>query len=127
MTVEGWFLDKICRAFPAPWTIAPLDGKYYGTVILDKRGRVILDYWDNDGEDGHPAMPSRREKQTEEDLCDCHWESAKTLAVAERLIELRNDLSVNRGDRPMSGDSEEVREFFALLFLANKMHREPQC
>lgn len=88
------WLQSVILSFPAPWTIGALDGKYYGTKVLDARGIVILRVWTSDG------SPSRREKASfgddwtqqswDEYNCDSHWESDIALAKAERLIADRN-------------------------------------
>jgi len=92
-SVRDWF-DSVIMSFPAPWKVAPLEGKYYGTTILDARNFEILSFWNSVGE------PSRREKEDftkgwtpeawAEYCCDSHWESAATLSVAEAVVALRN-------------------------------------
>ncbi len=94
-SVIDW-LHSVILSFPAPWSLAPLEGKYYGTEILDGRGVLILSFWDVTGD------PSRREKDQyganwshEEwtaNLCDCHWESELSLSVAEYVIATRNSM-----------------------------------
>jgi len=90
--VKDW-LESVILSFPAPWSIAPLDGKYYGTVIRDGDGRNILSVWEAEGE------PSHRQKAWfcnwtpeawAEYCCDTHWESAICLQLAENICRLRN-------------------------------------
>lgn len=97
-SVRDW-LDSVIMSFPAPWSLLPLEGKYYGTVIQDGSGKPILSFWDGTGD------PSERQKAYFGDdwtpeawadyCCDCHWESASALAMAETAIEVRNQFDAN--------------------------------
>lgn len=94
-SVQDWFLS-VLTSFPSPWSIKPLAGKYYGTVLSDARGRSVLSVWAAEGD------PSHREKERfgkdwtpekwAEYCCDTHWESAYCLAMAERIVYLRHRL-----------------------------------
>lgn len=93
-SVKDW-VTSVIFSFPAPWSLAPLEGYYYGTVILDAEGFPLLSFW-------HPQdslIPSWRQKEAlspwtqeawEEYCCDSHWEAEETLAMAEKVINLRN-------------------------------------
>lgn len=92
--MKNWF-SSVIDSFPKPWSILPRASKYYGTVIQDARGLPILSFWEYD--DGEP---SQREKEYfgdwtpeswEEYCSDSHWESAAALALAEKVVFLRND------------------------------------
>lgn len=91
-SVKDW-LESVILSFPAPWSIAPLHGKYYGTLILDARSVKILKFWDSNGD------PSEREKaewkhwtleEWNAEVCDSHWESAATLERCRAVVALRN-------------------------------------
>jgi len=94
-SVMDW-LWSVVVSFDPDWTVAPLDGKYYGTTILDSRGKRILSFWYADSDD----VPSSREKEDfgrewtpeawNEYGCDSHWESERALSIAERVVKLRN-------------------------------------
>ena len=95
-SVRDW-LESVILSFPAPWSLAPLVGKYYGTEILDARGVTILSFWESEGEPSHRQKAALGEPWTPEAwndyICDNHWESAKSLEVAETAIQLRNKLT----------------------------------
>ena len=91
-SMTDW-LDSVILSFPAPWILGPRDGKYYGTEILDARGKKILSLWISVGD------PSAREKEYFGDwtpeawteyCCDSHWESEAALKLAEAIVALRN-------------------------------------
>lgn len=90
--VEDWFLSVIL-SFPAPWSVADLNGKYYGTEIRDARSVTIMSVWESEGD------PSAREKgdMTDEEwteyCCDSHWESELALRVATAIVDVRNHLA----------------------------------
>lgn len=87
-----------------PWSIAPLDGKYYGTHILDANGEEVCEFWDHSiGGEGN--RPSRRERARYKDFktddefeefwkdycCDSHYESVHDLANAELIVACINE------------------------------------
>jgi hypothetical protein len=124
-TVEDW-LVSVFLSFPSPWTIAPLNGKYYGTEVLDSRGTPIMRFWENGRADGGP---SEREKASwdgkwtpelwAEYCCDSHWESVASLASAEECVRLRNS------------EFREHHEALAALALSGRwcdeVYAEVQC
>ena len=80
-----------------PWSVAPLEGKYYGTNILDSNGDEVASFWDH----SEAAYPSAREKAafgnwTEEAwadyVCDSHWESERDYARAKAIVDAMNAL-----------------------------------
>ncbi len=95
-SVIDW-LQSVILSFPSPWSVAPHKGKYDGTEITDGRGTLILRFWDFTGE------PSSREKALfgenwspeawKERRYDCHWESERSLSIAEYVVSLRNAIS----------------------------------
>lgn len=96
--IKDWFLSVVL-SFPAPWSVAALNGKYYGTVITDARGIAILNFWESEGE------PSEREKARFQDwtpetwaeyCCDSHWESDTCLTIANEVVRIRNANKHNR-------------------------------
>lgn len=87
----------ILELFPAPWVVAPLVGKYYGTVILDAEAKPVLSLWDEGLAADGGLAPSRRELENFESLeewreycSDSHWESEVTLARSEAIAAARN-------------------------------------
>lgn len=77
------------------WSVAPLDGKYYGTRILDADGEEVAEFWDH----STASHPSEREKAsfgdwTEEKwadyVCDSHWESERDYLRAKAIVEAMN-------------------------------------
>lgn len=92
--VLDW-LESVILSFPAPWAVAELDGKYYGTIVKDARGVPILSFWMTEGQ-----KPSVREKgdmtdaEWSEYCCDSHWESAAALVMAEKVVSLRNIIAI---------------------------------
>lgn len=89
-TFRDW-LESVVLSFPAPWSIAPFDGMYYGTVVQDARGVAILSFWQSCG------GPSERQKQygwdPKEDPVDNHWESEQTLDLASYVVASRNNIN----------------------------------
>jgi hypothetical protein len=78
-----------------PWTVAPLEGKYYGTQILDATGDVVAEFWDHSVE----SAPSEREKASfgdwtedawAEHCCDSHWESERDYLRAKAIVDAMN-------------------------------------
>lgn len=78
-----------------PWSLAPREGKYYGTVVLDVDGETVAEFWDH----GIASPPSAREKEyfgewTEEAwadyCCDSHWESERDYARAAAIVAAMN-------------------------------------
>lgn len=90
-SIEDWVQSQFL-AFPAPWSVAPLEGKYYGTGILDARGAEILTLWLTYGES------SSREDEKDEHY-DTHWESEVALKTAELIVLLRNQINADEEDR----------------------------
>ena len=116
-SVQDWFLS-VLLSFPAPWSIAPLDGKYYGTVILDSRAIPILSFWKSEGE------PSVREKSEFRDwtpeawgeyCCDSHWESEICLTLVQDVVAARNSFE-ERLFPPAMG------VFIATVFMDGDFH-----
>lgn len=88
------FVDLILAAsseHPAPWRLAPLEFKYYGTVIRDANDQGIARLWNH-----HPKYSGPSERETEihpddpEYFCDSHHESAEDYARALRIIAIVN-------------------------------------
>ena len=81
-----------------PWRLQALEGKYYGTTILDSSGDEALEIWDHmDGP--QPPEPSEREKALwdvwsqavwDETCCDSHWESQYDYLKAKAIVEAMN-------------------------------------
>ena len=91
-SIQDWFASVVL-SFPAPWSLRPRTGKYYGTEIQDARGVCVLTVWRMAG------GPSVREKarfgawspEAWNEYCsDSHWESEGGLAIAEAIVALRN-------------------------------------
>lgn len=91
---------------PVPWTVAPLDGKYYGTRIVDYMGRLVCEIWDHERPNVTGRRVSRREEQqlrvdmlTEEEwnefiddyLCDNHFETEEDYLLACQIVEAANN------------------------------------
>ena len=77
-------------ATPGPWTIEPLDRKYYGTEILDGNARTLFTIW-RDNESG----PSTREIERaglDGDFEWSHMESADDYADATFTAHAREDI-----------------------------------
>lgn len=113
------WLTSVVFSFQAPWSLAPLEGKYYGTEILDARGIPILRLWDTRGE------PSTREKESFENwtqeawndyVCDTHWECQLTLDLASHIIHSRNVLKETH-----LWKEEENRNQLALLLIQSRV------
>lgn len=108
-SIVDWF-SSILFSFPAPWKLAPRKGKYYGTVIMDARDKKIISFWENEG------GPSTREKEYfgdwspeawDEWCCDSHWESVRSIEIANQLIAIRN-----HGDEKVLDEDSIVKLFF---------------
>lgn len=71
---------------PTPWALAPLEGKYYQTTIIDAEGVSVCDIarW------GPDRSPSPRESTPEDEICDNHYETTSTYEVATRIIDAVN-------------------------------------
>lgn len=63
-----------------PWSVAPLDGKYYGTEILNNNGDCVMKVWNH----SDATRPSERED--DDGSYDSHWESAEDLARANEIV-----------------------------------------
>lgn len=74
-----------------PWALQPLDGKYYGTVILNCDAEEVMKIWRCEWR-GAPEdnRPSSRESQTEAEIVDTHYETAISLRMAQLVIERMN-------------------------------------
>lgn len=82
--------NDIC---PTPWTLAPLEGKYYGTTILDNDGNKVATIWrGKTWFDDKGSLPSPRELANDPDFepCDNHYETALTFNTATAIIEAAN-------------------------------------
>jgi len=78
-----------------PWSVSPLEGKYYGTHILDADGEEVAKFWDH----SIASHPSEREKArfgdwTEEAwadyVCDSHWENERDYVRAKAIVDAMN-------------------------------------
>ena len=79
-----------------PWSVEPLEGKYYGTMIRDADGLQVAEFWDH----SVPSVPSTREKEHfgddwseaawSEYCCDSHWESERDYVRAKAIVEAMN-------------------------------------
>ena len=111
-SVKDW-LSSVILSFPAPWSLMPREGKYYGTKIQDARGVPILTFWMAEG------GPSDREKAAfgmdwtqeawAEYCCDCHWESESALVLAVDVIQVRNKCGTDCPDGLLSAIVEKAR------------------
>lgn len=105
--IYDW-IDSVIHSFPAPWKVAELSSKYYGTIILDSAGTPILEVWMSWG------MPSDREvgahggnyESWRENLSDEHWESAISLSMSELIVVARNHCFAEYVGFTASDDSE---------------------
>jgi hypothetical protein len=91
-SVQDWF-ESVILSFPAPWVVADLKGKYYGTIIVDARGIPILSVWIASGELSFREKAKFGEWTPErwaEYCADSHWESASSLAICDAIVALRN-------------------------------------
>lgn len=89
-------LERKLVQFNAPVSVAPLSGKYYGTVVVDADGEDVVEFWDH----GNDIEPSSREKakfgddwtpeKWSEYCCDSHWESQRDYERAVSFAALRN-------------------------------------
>lgn len=117
---QDW-LCSVVASFPAPWKLDPLDGKYYGTVILDSEGNKILSLWDSEGEPSWREKAKFREwtKEAWLDYCvDCHWESERTLQRADSVCEFRNRLIDDKSWR------EDGKDLCAVLMRYCDWHED---
>jgi hypothetical protein len=89
-SVKDWF-GAVLESFPAPWSIDPLAGKYYGTVIRDGRGVAVLKFWDSQGPASERQIGDMDEVELAEFTTDCHWESAVTISLCREVVCLRNE------------------------------------
>ncbi len=105
-SVDDW-LDATIQSFPAPWSVRPLKGKYYGTEIEDANGLSILKVWEHWGN----PTPSERERADEpmedwlKNTCDSHWESDETFRIVGLIVLLRNKLA---GVKFKDGESQAM-------------------
>lgn len=115
--VEDWFLSVVL-SFPAPWGVAPRAGKFYGTVVHDARGKDVLSVWSAEGEPSHREKayfgPDWTPEAWAEYCSDSHWESAGCLAMAERIVYLRNGL----GQHSWGHDDSKRKLLRLVLFEA---------
>jgi hypothetical protein len=86
-------------------------------VVKDARGVDLLKFWVVDGE-----QPSEREKRWcvgndsfelsvwRSQCCDCHWESERSLYLAQRVVYLRNRMI------EAFGNSEQETELDHIVF-----------
>lgn len=65
-----------------PWSIAPLEGKYYGTRIIDCNMDLVMRV----GHQETDRYPSVREFYTEDQISDNHYESQGALEVAREIV-----------------------------------------
>lgn len=78
-----------------PWKLAPLDGKYYGTIILDRDGEEVATFWDHT-DAAHPSVREKAsfgdwtEEKWAEYVCDSHWESERDYVRALAIVEAMN-------------------------------------
>jgi hypothetical protein len=84
------WLDSIVLSFPAPWSVRPLNGKYYGTKIADARGVEIFSFWDAGSEPSARQLGTMSEEEWRKHRCDSHWESQSSLDMAEEAVAIRN-------------------------------------
>lgn len=90
-SIPDW-LNSIFESFPAPWKVAELRGKHYGTKILDATGKCILAVWNPTGEPSLRELDGMVPKDWHECCSDGHWESESALARAESIVACRNSL-----------------------------------
>lgn len=91
---QDW-LDSVILSFPAPWRVGDLDGKYYGTEIMDASGAPVLSVWIAEGA---PSVRERRGMSNEEwaeYCCDSHWESELAFSTAQAIVAARNNISAS--------------------------------
>lgn len=76
--------------------IAPREGKYYGTEVLNREGHDIIKFWTAEGE------PSSREKERfgnwtpeawAEYVSDSHWECEADYQAALEFVRLAESLA----------------------------------
>lgn len=79
-----------------PWTLAPLDGKYYGTKLLDVKGREMISIWGSAKEpDDHRPSPREierfgpdfSEECWAEYCCDTHYETKGDYLLALSILD----------------------------------------
>jgi hypothetical protein len=112
--VRDWF-EGVVLSFPAPWRLAPLDGKYYGTTILDGRGIPVLSFWRSEGELSYRERAKNPDCTTadwKEYCSDSHWESQLCLETAQAVIAARNSTD----KRP----DADARLAFHLIFTCGR-------
>lgn len=82
---KAFIRELVNSAHPTPWVVEDLVAKkYYGTKILDLNGDEVAIFW----LDGAPS--SRHTALFGAEVCDSHYESDKTLAFCEYLVDLVN-------------------------------------
>ena len=94
-------LSALLEAHPAPWVIAPLKGKYYGTKVIDSAGNEVFSMGQHchSGELAEPSIrqleqwPRYTTETRDDHICDLHWECAGDFNACEELIELVNTFS----------------------------------
>jgi hypothetical protein len=81
------------RDLGQPWALAPLNGKYYGTRILDRNGDEVMKFAgkNRDDDDGKPSERWRAEYGTDWEPYDWHYERHDDLEWAKELIRVVNE------------------------------------
>lgn len=110
------------KSIALPVEVAPLDRKYYGTIIMDANREEVVRLWTSKG------APSQREKEAfgddwtpeswSEYCCDGHWECEVDLAMAEMLVELLNKAMIpTHKQMPLGGKTvNAVNRFSSNVF-----------
>jgi hypothetical protein len=79
---ETWALEHLPGALPPrPWRIAPLRGKYYGTIVEAADGEEVCEIWMPYG------PPSEREDLGDEEPCDSHYETQLAYDVCRMIVD----------------------------------------
>lgn len=108
-SAQDW-LNSVVQSFPAPWSIAELKGKYYGTIIEDAEGTKILSVWKSAGAPSARQFEGFTKEEWEDYCCDSHWESQQTYAICEAIVAKRNYITATRWT-----DADDERELSELV------------
>jgi hypothetical protein len=88
---------RASAATPGPWTLEPLEGKYYGTEILSpvrkvEGGQGTFCIWNFGDRKLHPSPRQIEKDGGVEEICDDHYEDEQTFRDADFVVSARSDV-----------------------------------
>ena len=95
-------------ATPGPWTIEPLDRKYYGTEILDGNAELLFTIW-RENESG-PSVREIERSGLDGDFDWSHMELADDYADATFIAHAREDIPY------LLAENEQLIAFLAAAY-----------